>query len=56
MVEDDGLTVAERANIERALAAAVGKISGTGGAAELPGLPASTVTSRMTALGLKRRG
>jgi transcriptional regulator with GAF, ATPase, and Fis domain len=46
----------ERANIERALAAAVGKISGTGGAAELLGLPASTVTSRMKALGLKRRG
>ena len=45
----------ECANIERALAAADGKISGTGGAAELLGLPASTVTSRMKALGLKRR-
>jgi PAS domain S-box-containing protein len=45
----------ERANIERALAAADGKISGAGGAAEMLGLPASTMTSRMKALGLKRR-
>ncbi len=45
----------ERANIERALAAADGKISGAGGAAEMLGLPASTMSSRMKALGLKRR-
>jgi PAS domain S-box-containing protein len=46
----------ERANIERALAAADGKVSGAGGAAELLGLPPSTVTSRMKALGIQRRG
>ncbi len=46
----------ERANIERALVAAGGKISGTGGAAELLGLPPSTVTSRIKALGIQRKG
>jgi len=44
----------ERANIERALAAAGGKISGNGGVAELLGLPPSTVTSRMKALGIQK--
>jgi transcriptional regulator with GAF, ATPase, and Fis domain len=46
----------ERANIARALAASGGKISGNGGAAELLGLPPSTVTSRMKALGMQRKG
>jgi PAS domain S-box-containing protein len=46
----------ERANLERALAAAGGKISGNDGAAELLGLPPSTVTSRMKALGIQRKG
>jgi PAS domain S-box-containing protein len=46
----------ERANFERALAAASGKISGNSGAAQLLGLPASTVTSRIKALGIQRRG
>ncbi len=46
----------ERANIERALAATGGKISGNAGAAELLGLPPSTVTSRMKALGIQRKG
>jgi PAS domain S-box-containing protein len=46
----------ERANLERALAATGGKISGSGGAAELLGLPPSTVSSRMKALGIQRKG
>jgi PAS domain S-box-containing protein len=45
----------ERANLERALAASGGKISGEGGAAQQLGLPASTVTSRMKALGIQRK-
>jgi transcriptional regulator with GAF, ATPase, and Fis domain len=45
----------ERANLERALAASAGKISGDGGAAQRLGLPASTVSSRMKALGICRR-
>jgi transcriptional regulator with GAF, ATPase, and Fis domain len=45
----------ERANIERALAACGGKISGENGAACRLGLPPSTLTSRMKALGLRRR-
>src|SRR5262249_35079973 len=51
----DELQAIERSNLERALVAADGKISGSGGAAELLGMPASTVTSRMKSLGLKRR-
>jgi PAS domain S-box-containing protein len=46
----------ERANLERALAAANGKISGPGGTAELLGLPPSTVTSRIKALSIQRKG
>lgn len=45
----------ERANLERALAASGGKISGGGGVAQRLGLPASTVSSRMKALGIQRR-
>jgi len=44
----------ERANIERALAASAGKISGENGAASRLGLPPSTLTSRMKALGIQR--
>ncbi len=43
-----------RADIEAALAAAGGKLSGPGGAAELLGLAASTLASRMRALGVER--
>ena len=43
----------ERSNIERALAACSGKVSGRGGAAELLGMPPSTLSSRIRALGLK---
>jgi len=50
------LEAIERLNLERALAAANGKVSGAGGAAEILGLPASTVSSRMKALGLQRKG
>ncbi|CAN5156752.1 hypothetical protein BH23VER1_BH23VER1_26580 [soil metagenome] len=45
----------ERANLRRALEAAGGKISGSGGAAELLGTPASTLSSRMKSLGVERR-
>jgi len=48
------LLALERANLERVLEAAGGKISGPGGAAERLGLPASTVSSRMKALRIKR--
>jgi transcriptional regulator with GAF, ATPase, and Fis domain len=46
----------ERANIERALAACGGKVSGDNGAASRLGLPPSTLSSRMKALGIQRRG
>jgi PAS domain S-box-containing protein len=48
------LEAIERLNLERALAAANGKISGANGAAELLGLPASTISSRMKALGIQK--
>ena len=48
------LEALERANIERALASCSGKISGTNGAAQLLGIPASTLSSRMKALGIRR--
>jgi PAS domain S-box-containing protein len=44
----------ERENLRRALEAAGWKVSGEGGAAQRLGLPASTVASRMKALGLQR--
>lgn len=44
----------ERKNIERALEAAKGKISGPGGASDLLGLNANTLASRMKALGIRR--
>jgi len=44
----------ERANIERALLACGGKISGENGAATRLGLPPSTLSSRMKALGIQR--
>jgi formate hydrogenlyase transcriptional activator len=46
----------ERVNLERALTACTGKISGSDGVAERLGLPPSTVTSRMKALGIRRAG
>jgi transcriptional regulator with GAF, ATPase, and Fis domain len=45
----------ERANLERALVASAGKISGDSGAAHRLGLPASTVASRVKALRVQRR-
>jgi len=45
----------ERANIERALAACGGKVSGQNGAAQRLGLAASTLSSRIKALGIQRR-
>jgi PAS domain S-box-containing protein len=44
----------EKANLQRALEASGGKISGQGGVAERLGLPASTVASRLKALGIRR--
>jgi PAS domain S-box-containing protein len=46
----------ERRNIRRALAMSNGKISGTGGAAELLGLNPNTLASRMKALSIPRDG
>jgi transcriptional regulator with GAF, ATPase, and Fis domain len=45
----------ERENIERALATSGGKVYGKGGAAEILGLPGTTLASRMKALGLRKR-
>jgi len=45
----------QRANIERALAAAGGRVHGPGGAAERLGLPPTTLQSRMRTLGLRPR-
>jgi PAS domain S-box-containing protein len=45
----------ERRNIERALRASNGRISGSGGAADLLGLNANTLASRMKVLGISRR-
>jgi PAS domain S-box-containing protein len=50
------LEALERANIERALAACGGKVSGENGAACRLGLPPSTLSSRMKALGIQRQG
>lgn len=44
----------ERANMERALAASNWKVSGKSGAARLLGVPPSTLSSRMRALGIHR--
>jgi PAS domain S-box-containing protein len=49
------LEALERANIDRALAASGGKIAGENGAAQRLGLAASTLTSRMKALGIQRK-
>ncbi|MGZ5970238.1 MAG: AAA-type ATPase lid domain-containing protein, partial [Polyangiales bacterium] len=46
----------EKANVERALARAEGRIYGAGGAAELLGLKPSTLQSRMRALDIPTRG
>ena len=45
----------ERNNIETALIAAKGRVSGPGGAAELLGLNANTLASRMRALGIAKQ-
>ena len=44
----------ERANIEAALVASAGRIYGPGGAAELLGMKATTLASRIKALGIRR--
>jgi PAS domain S-box-containing protein len=48
------LEALERRSIEAALEGAGGKVSGPGGAAERLGVPASTLSSRMKALGIRR--
>jgi transcriptional regulator with GAF, ATPase, and Fis domain len=45
----------ERANIERALVACGGKVSGEAGAASRLGIAPSTLSSRMKALGIQRK-
>ncbi|HEU6437130.1 MAG TPA: sigma 54-interacting transcriptional regulator [Nitratidesulfovibrio sp.] len=45
----------QRANIERALAAAGGRVHGPGGAAELLGIPPTTLQSRMKTLAVRVR-
>ena len=45
----------QRANIERALAVAGGRVHGPGGAAELLGIPPTTLQSRMKTLGVRGR-
>jgi transcriptional regulator with GAF, ATPase, and Fis domain len=44
----------ERANIEKALATSRGKVYGKDGAAEILGIPATTLASRIKALGIRR--
>ncbi|GAB4177076.1 MAG: sigma 54-interacting transcriptional regulator [Terrimicrobiaceae bacterium] len=44
----------ERANLERALKQCHGKVAGANGAAQLLGLPPSTVSSRLRALGISK--
>lgn len=46
----------ERKNIQRALACCGGKVSGEAGAARLLGIPPTTLSSRMKALGIQRKG
>jgi len=45
----------ERANVEAALVRAGGRIYGAGGAAEILGMPPTTLASRVKALGIARR-
>lgn len=51
----DELEALERENLRRALYACGDKISGDGGAAQLLGVPASTFSSRMKALGVGKQ-
>jgi transcriptional regulator of acetoin/glycerol metabolism len=50
----DEMLALERENLLRALQVCEWRVSGEGGAAQLLGLPASTLSSRMKALGIKR--
>jgi len=52
----DELRVLERENLVRALEAADWKVAGKNGAAQLLGMPPSTLASRMKALGIQRPG
>jgi transcriptional regulator with GAF, ATPase, and Fis domain len=53
VVRDDEMKRRERDNIAAALRQSGGKIYGTGGAADLLGLPPTTLTARVQKLGLK---
>jgi transcriptional regulator with GAF, ATPase, and Fis domain len=55
VLTQDELIALERANLERALAQAGGKVSGPEGAAALLGVPHSTFNSRPRSLGVARR-
>jgi PAS domain S-box-containing protein len=54
LLTSDDLQSIERENLRRALEASGGKVAGEAGAARLLGMPPSTLTSRMKALGLRR--
>ena len=55
IISEAGWRELQRANIERALAAAGGRVHGPGGAAELLGLPPTTLQSRIKTLGVRGR-
>ena len=50
----DELLAFEKANVEKVLRIANGRVAGSGGAAELLGIPAQTLYSRLRKLGLKK--
>ena len=55
VMTDGEMRAIERSNIERALRAAGGRVAGRNGAAAMLGLPPSTLSSRMKALGVAKR-
>jgi formate hydrogenlyase transcriptional activator len=54
VITDGEMRAIERANIERALRVAGGRIAGRSGAAAMLGLPPSTLSSRMKSLGVAK--
>jgi transcriptional regulator with GAF, ATPase, and Fis domain len=56
VLSDAQMRALEAENLRRALRQAGGRVAGKGGAAELLGVPPSTFSSRMRALGIPRKG
>lgn len=54
VMTDAEMRAKEAANLDAAMEAAGGKVSGKGGAAELLGIPPATLTSRLKAFGIRR--